>query len=77
MYSFGPANSATHCSGIIPVNEVAFVWGIEPIFKKHTICTSATDLHSFISNLMVLHFSSQLKNASRDDFMGCFNLLSY
>lgn len=47
--------------GIIHVNEVAFVCGIESIFRKCTICTSATDLHSFISNLVVLHCSSLLR----------------
>ena len=60
MYSFGLADSASDCGGIIRVSRVAFVCGIESIFRKCAICTSATDLHSFISNLVVLLFSSEL-----------------
>lgn len=67
LYSFGTVNSASDCSGIIHVNEVAFVWGVESIFRKCTIRTSATDLRSFLSNLVVLLLSSEL-TACRGDF---------
>lgn len=61
LYSFGPVNSASDCSGIIHVNEVTFVCRTESIFRKYSICSSASDLYSSISNLVVLHFSSELR----------------
>lgn len=70
----GPAKSASDCSGIICVNEVTSVCRIGSIFRMCTICTSVTDLRSFVSNLVLLLASES--SAFRGDFVGCFKLFN-
>lgn len=74
MRIFGPANSASDCIGIIRVNEVTSVCRIESIFRTCTICTSVTDLRSFISNLVLLLATES--SAFRGDFVDCFKLFN-
>lgn len=60
LCSFSAVNGASDCSGITHVNEVTSVCGIESIFRVCTIPTSVMDLHSFISHLVLLLFTTDL-----------------